>query len=666
MGFEPISKASRVNDLNVSVAQIADQMLSVRENRSLKVLLDRFDNNSTAGNFTALLRAVEKTMKSSGFQRTASADLINQLGGDFTNVATTLGVSGNTSNIGAAVAVRAAYNNLSQREGGSIFGGILGPLVLPGKPAAPDDSVLKTFDRLGVSPDALIAIFNSTTNPDAARRFASQMLLHNLLKSLIPENQLPTDDTKAFSMDGVTEQKYHLVRSNFVNLVQANGQQLQSPHLYPVDEGLNVNSELLTAAKQEIDRQTASGKLDSTKSQDLVNILKIIKAINGVPSAPQDPRQGWKELYLAQVRAQTKAATLAVLLICLTPLLLVQNSAVAQTDNLFDPKPLVVANSVRTDYQPSSLTAKFQRSASAEKFNAAPNEKITYVGDDPTAHMLPADQTPAVRVNKEAPGPFIAMKKAYDEGDLETAHAFADQYVRYMQRVMFEVRELSQMVGEALVRNGVVDEEDWVGASQFMGREMARDQSTQKVAFRATADVALERIQADTKHQAEVYVFCSVTSTYCREMGPEIERIYRLTKNDSAVKFGVFVIGTGQEQYLKDFKSYTGMSMPIQDGSELAKQFRVSFVPAVVVRAPTTNRAYLRTGLISFPRFYEFIKTVQGLPVTMSDREMNIVSVPIGFAERNPEEFRGNESDAPGVIAASTSLEPASGKLQRF
>ena len=157
-----------------------------------------------------------------------------------------------------------------------------------------------------------------------------------------------------------------------------------------------------------------------------------------------------------------------------------------------------------------SLTAKFTRSASAEKFNAAPNEKITYVGDDPTEHMLPADQTPAVRVNKDAPGPFIAMKKAYDEGDLETAHAFADQYVRYMQRVMFEVRELSQMVGEALVRNGVVDEEDWVGASQFMGRELARDQATKKVAFKATAEVALERIQADKNGKAEVYVFLAL------------------------------------------------------------------------------------------------------------------------------------------------------------
>jgi hypothetical protein len=342
-------------------------------------------------------------------------------------------------------------------------------------------------------------------------------------------------------------------------------------------------------------------------------------------------------------------------------LLLLVTQSQAQTGNLFEKKedkPVV---------QTASLTDKFKRSPSAEKFNADPHEKLTYVGDDPREHMLPADKTPAVRVNRDAPGPFIAMKQAYDEGDIETAHAFADQYVRYMQRVMFEVRELSQMIGEALVRNGVVDEEDWVGASQFMGREMARDQADKKVSFKATVEVALERIQPDKSGKAEVYVFCSVASTYCKEMGPAIERVYRLTKNDSSVKFGVFLIGKGQEEFLKDFRNYTGLSMPIQDGTELAKQFRVSFVPAVVVRSPTANRAYLRTGLIEFPRLYEFVKTVQGQPVMMSDNEMNIIATPIGAAEKNPEEFTtAKDSDKPEIIEANSGLSAVSGKLQRF
>jgi hypothetical protein len=320
----------------------------------------------------------------------------------------------------------------------------------------------------------------------------------------------------------------------------------------------------------------------------------------------------------------------------------------------------------------SPLTEKFTRSRSSEKFNGEKNEKMVFVGNNPSEHMLPADKTPAVRVNPEAPGPFVAMKKAYDEGDLQTANAFADQYVRYMQRVMFEVRELSQMIGEALVRNKVLEEDDWVGVSQYMGREMARNAavSGEKVNFKATAELALERIQADKSGKAEIYIFCSVTSSYCRQMGPTIERIYRLTKNDPSIKFAVFTIGKGQQEYLKDFKTYTGMTMPIQNGDELAKQFRVSFVPAVVVRAPTTNRAYLRTGLVQFPRFVEFVRTVQGRPVDMTDGEMNLVATPIGAVE-NGDNADSASSDFsapknPSLLTASSDLSAVPQRLQRF
>ena len=310
-----------------------------------------------------------------------------------------------------------------------------------------------------------------------------------------------------------------------------------------------------------------------------------------------------------------------------------------------------------------SLTEKFTRSRSSEKFNGGINESLVFVGDDPTKHIISPDKTPSVRVNKDAPSSFVAMKKAYDEGDLETAHAFADQYVRYMQRVMFEVRELSQMIGEALVRNGVVDEEDWVGVSQYMGRQLAFTNANEKVSFKATAEVSLERVKADSKGRAEIYVFCSVTSTHCREMGPTIERIYRLTKNDPRVKFGVFTIGAGQQEYLRDFKEYTGMTMPIQDGAELAKQFRVSFVPAVVARAPTENRAYLRTGVVTFPRLVEFLRTVQGQHPAMSDVEMQLVSTPIGMRERGLSNS-GDSSDSQSGIYTASHL--ASGEPERL
>ena len=354
-----------------------------------------------------------------------------------------------------------------------------------------------------------------------------------------------------------------------------------------------------------------------------------------------------------------------VTILCLVPFLNAYAEDVAK-GNLFDsakkPKSEIAVAAT------NGLTAKFARSRSSEKFNGEVNEKLVFVGDDPSERILPADKTPPVRVNKDAPGPFIAMKKAYDEGDIEAAHAFADQYVRYMQRVMFEVRELSQMVGEALVKNGVVEEDDWVGVSQYLGRELARNKGSEKVSFKATADVSLERIKADANGKAEIYVFCSVTSTYCREMGPSIERIYRLTKSDPNIKFGVYTVGTGQNEWLADFKSYAGMSMPIQDGNSLAKQFRVSFVPSVVIRAPTLNRAYLRTGMITFPRFFEFVRTVQGKPTLLSDGEMRSVSMPIGLAETGAKSNSDGSYfyDRPGISTASSDITSGPQRLQRF
>ena len=52
---------------------------------------------------------------------------------------------------------------------------------------------------------------------------------------------------------------------------------------------------------------------------------------------------------------------------------------------------------------------------------------------------------------------------ALEDQDQETAEAYADQFVRYMINLMFEVRALTQTIGEALVAEGVLSEDSWVG-----------------------------------------------------------------------------------------------------------------------------------------------------------------------------------------------------------
>jgi len=268
-------------------------------------------------------------------------------------------------------------------------------------------------------------------------------------------------------------------------------------------------------------------------------------------------------------------------------------------------------------------------------------------------------EEPVIPVSPEAPESFKAMKHAYNSGDLQAAAGEADNYVRYMQKLMLEVRELSQLVGEALVRQGVIDEEDWVGVGQYLSKEMATSRSEKGDLLGVTADLSLERIEADPSNRAEIYVFISPSSRYSREMGPDIERMRRIAQRDSRIKFGVYSVGPQDSARMEAFKSYTGLNAPVQDGTALAKQFRVAFVPSVVVRAPTTNKLYLRTGALEISRLIEFVRTVQGLPQIVSDSEFSIIEAKVGSKEQQPAtssngivrvSYRGNSDDSAPTI----------------
>jgi thioredoxin-related protein len=274
----------------------------------------------------------------------------------------------------------------------------------------------------------------------------------------------------------------------------------------------------------------------------------------------------------------------------------------------------------------------------------------------PEAFLAP-EETPKIRVSEEAPIAFKALKSAYDQGDKQLAQRYADQYVRYMQRLMLEVRELSQLIGEALVRQGVVDEEDWVGVGQYLSKELARAKGEDVVGV--TANLALDQVASDPQGKAEIYVFCSASSRYCREMGPDIERMWRIARRDSKIKFGLYLLGKNDPLHDKAFLEYTGITAPTQDGTELAKQFRVAFVPSVVVRAPTTNKLYLRTGVLPIDRFISLVRKVQGSPSGVTDSELQIIQAKIGYVEQRS---KGSGE----VLAVSYNSETKSTSLERF
>lgn len=289
---------------------------------------------------------------------------------------------------------------------------------------------------------------------------------------------------------------------------------------------------------------------------------------------------------------------------------------------------------------------------------------IAALADDGIGHpILPPDQTPPISVNPEAPSAFRGLKIAMDSGNKEMKEKYADQYVRYMQRLMLEVREITQLIGEAMVRQGVVDEEDWVGVGQYLTKELAEARTDKNDMLSVTPEVALDAIKPDPNGKAEVYIFCSPSSRYCREMGPDIERLHRLTKSDPQVKFGFFMLGSTEDPRVKAFKEYTGISAPVQDGTALAKQFRIAFVPAVVVRSSSTNEMYLRTGVVPFARLFQLVRKVQGRPPILRENEMQVVSARIGLMEKDA---ASSSKMAGGVVSVDYSGHAPEQTIERF
>ncbi len=260
-------------------------------------------------------------------------------------------------------------------------------------------------------------------------------------------------------------------------------------------------------------------------------------------------------------------------------------------------------------------------------------KKIVFVGDEPTVHSAPPGEDVPVRLNKEAPGPFIDMTLAHRSGDKALANAYADQYVRYLVNLMYEVRELTGLIGGALVRQGIIDEESWVGVEQYVDYEFAKSRSELGSPLKPTHDESLKRIVSDTNHEVEVYYFFTLNCKHCREMAPDVERLWRIAKSDPRIKMAGFTLGPQPKTWIESYRNYTGLSMQIFNGAAIAKEFRVAFVPSMVIVTPATKKAYLKTGAQDFSRLYEFLRTAQGLPPVVTSAEEKLINIPIGEIE---------------------------------
>lgn len=279
-----------------------------------------------------------------------------------------------------------------------------------------------------------------------------------------------------------------------------------------------------------------------------------------------------------------------------------------------------------------------------------------FVSSDPSSHLVPPDQDPRIRINPEAPGPFIGMVTAYQDGDVALAERYADQWVRYQMNFFFEVRELTQLIGEALVRQQVIDEDSWDGVGQMIDYEFAKTRQETGAVLKPQYERALARIKPDPKGQIEVYYFFTLNCSWCRHMAPDVERLWRATGKDPKVKMTALLMDQVPQAWVDEYRNYTGMTMPILSGPEVAKAFNIRFVPAVIVVTPNNGKAYLKTGEQDFGRLYEFIRRAQGLPATLTPEIQQIASVPIGEQEKTRGSMNVAREGAPQGNAMTVGL----------
>ncbi len=297
-------------------------------------------------------------------------------------------------------------------------------------------------------------------------------------------------------------------------------------------------------------------------------------------------------------------------------------------------KPLIFLAACSIAHADEQAVSANEENAQAREVSGFQNPQTPiFLSSDPNSHLTTPDARAAMRINPEAPGPFIGLASAYFQGDMGTAKAYAKQYVRYLADLTFAVRDITSLIGEALIEEGKIDEEEWVGVEQYLDRQMVQARSDMGSPIKATHEDALAKIKSDPKGEIEVYYLFTLNSSNARKMAPDVERLWQYAKTDPRIKMVGLTLGAQPKEWIASYKNYTGLTLPIFNGEQVAKTFRVSFVPAVVIVTPNSPAAYLKTGEQNFQRMYEFVRKAQGESLELTNVAKKITNHAVGKAQ---------------------------------
>ncbi len=234
------------------------------------------------------------------------------------------------------------------------------------------------------------------------------------------------------------------------------------------------------------------------------------------------------------------------------------------------------------------------------------------------------------RVDENAPGAFKDIVLGVRTNDMVTAELAADAFVDYMINLMFEVQQITDLIIKALIKRELVDEAEVAGAGQYVEYNLARAREAQGAIIKPMHKDAMARIIPDPEHEAQIYYFFTLSCTYCREMAADIERLWRMVQKDDRVKMTALTMSKEVDEWIESYRDYTGLTVPIEEGAESARNFGIGFIPALVIISPNNNQAYTKSGEQSFLRMYEFLRTVQGLEFEVTEEMKELMKEKIG------------------------------------
>lgn len=256
------------------------------------------------------------------------------------------------------------------------------------------------------------------------------------------------------------------------------------------------------------------------------------------------------------------------------------------------------------------------------------------VAKEKAAKEQEIDEITRTKVEADAPKSFINLHRHYQAGEMDLARESAGQYVEYWVNLLFDTKQISGMILEAMMAKGLINEEQAQGAVQFQDWMSASERDKRGDKIRATHDLSLKRIVPDTEAKAEVYYFFALNCQYCRDMAPDVERLRRALEKDKRVSVQALAVGNPPRDWVEQFKDYAGWQLPVYNGDKIAQDLHIGFLPSLVVLSPSGKTSYVKTGQVSFDRMYEFVRTVQGLPIQESAAIAGLKNTAIGFMER--------------------------------